>query len=141
MKRSLIVLGTFALLFCVSLLASASAQETPLCGPPGEEVPATIVGAGTINGTPGDDVIVGSAGVDHIDGGPGNDIICGEGGNDVVERRARRRRADRRRARLCRRSFRRTGTTTIVLTEGRATTCSPASAATTRSRADRATTS
>lgn len=79
MKRSLIVLGAFALLFCVSLLTSASAQETPLCGPPGGEVPATIVGAGRINGTPGDDVIVGSPGVDHINGGPGDDIICAEG--------------------------------------------------------------
>ena len=70
------------LLFSVSLLTSAAAQETPVCGPPGEEVPATIVGAGHINGTPGDDVIVGSPGVDHINGGPGNDVICGEGGND-----------------------------------------------------------
>lgn len=53
MKRTLFVLGAFALLFSVSLLTSASAQETPICGPPGEEVPATVVGAGHINATPG----------------------------------------------------------------------------------------
>ena len=82
MKRSLIGLGTSALLVGVWFPASASAQEQPLCGPPGEEVPATIVGAGTIKGTPGNDVIVGSTGVDRIDGGPGDDFICGEGGND-----------------------------------------------------------
>ena len=76
MKR-LIALGALALLVGGSMLSSASAQEAPLCGPPGEEVPATIVGAGTINGTAGDDVIVGSAGVDTINGGGGNDLICG----------------------------------------------------------------
>jgi hypothetical protein len=41
------------------LVGLAAAQDEPLCGPPGEEVPATIVGAGTIVGTAGDDVIVG----------------------------------------------------------------------------------
>src|SRR3954462_11116667 len=85
MKQKLIVLGASALLFGTSVSATASAQEAPpLCGPPGGEVPATIVGAGTIEGTPGNDVIIGSAGVDHIDGGLGDDIICGEGGNDVL---------------------------------------------------------
>ena len=82
MNRLVTALGASALLCGVIVWTTASAQETPLCGPPGEEVPATIVGAGHINGTPGDDVIVGSAGVDHINGGPGNDIVCGEGGND-----------------------------------------------------------
>ena len=84
MRRAVIVLCASALMAGVSQLTSASAQEPPLCGPPEEEVPATIVGAGTIQGTPGDDVIVGSAGVDDIRGGPGDDIICSEGGNDAV---------------------------------------------------------
>ena len=51
----------------------------------GEEVPATIVGAGTIFGTEGDDVIVGSAGNDVVFAGGGNDIVCGEGGNDILD--------------------------------------------------------
>jgi RTX calcium-binding nonapeptide repeat (4 copies) len=84
MSRATVVLFASALVLGVSQLTTASAQEQPLCGPPGEEVPATIVGAGTINGTPGDDVIVGSADDDIIRGGPGDDIICAEGGNDVV---------------------------------------------------------
>ena len=83
MRRVLFTLAAFALVLPVSQLASASVPQ-PMCGPPGEEVPATIVGAGNINGTPGDDVIVGSPGVDHINGGPGSDIICAEAGNDVV---------------------------------------------------------
>ena len=61
------------------------AQEEPLCGPPGEELPATIVGAGTIFGTRGDDVIVASPGNDFVFGGGGNDFICGEGGNDTLD--------------------------------------------------------
>jgi hypothetical protein len=77
MKRSVIAFGVFVLLLVgASMVSSASAQEAPLCGPPGEEVPATIVGAGTIVGTPGDDVIVGSAGVDRIEGLGGDDTIC-----------------------------------------------------------------
>ena len=83
-KRSLFAISAVAVLFGASLLASASAQETPLCGPPEEEVPATSVGSGNIHGTPGDDVIVGSSSADRITGGPGNDIICTEGGNDVA---------------------------------------------------------
>src|SRR5215218_9601725 len=140
MRRSLFVLGALVLLFSVSLLTSAAAQETPVCGPPGEELPATIVGAGHINGTPGDDVIVGSAGVDVINGGPGDDTICGEGGNDDVNGGP--------------------GDDELIgdeldlppflpsngnnddhLSGARATTRSPASAATTPSRADQATTS
>src|SRR5262245_11118772 len=84
MKRILLVLGALTLVFGVSLLTSAAAQEPPLCGPPGEEVPATIVGAGNIQGTPGNDVIVGSPAADRINGGLGDDIICSEGGNDDV---------------------------------------------------------
>src|SRR5215213_3751898 len=89
MRRSFFVLGALVLLFSVSLLTSAAAQETPVCGPPGEELPATIVGAGHINGTPGDDVIVGSAGVDvingdHLCGCPGDDTLAGLGGNDTL---------------------------------------------------------
>ena len=82
MKRLAATLGGLVLLCGMAFFTSAAAQEAPLCGPPGGEVPATIVGAGNIHGTPGDDVIVGSPGVDRINGGPGDDIICGEGGND-----------------------------------------------------------
>ncbi len=48
------------------------------------KVPATIVGAGVINGTSGDDVIVASGGNDVVNAGKGDDIVCGEGGNDVI---------------------------------------------------------
>src|SRR3954468_6137168 len=70
MKRLVTALSASALLCGLAVWATAAAQETPVCGPPGGEVPATIVGAGTINGTPGNDVIVGSPGVDRINGGP-----------------------------------------------------------------------
>ncbi|MGH3480270.1 MAG: calcium-binding protein, partial [Nocardioidaceae bacterium] len=73
------------LLLGTQLSGAASAQEPPLCGPPGEEVPATIVGAGTIFGTSGDDVIVASAGNDIVFAGGGNDFVCGEGGNDTLD--------------------------------------------------------
>ena len=68
MRRTITAVGGVLLLFGWSLMGmgTASAQEPPLCGPPGEEVPATIVGAGTIFGTEGDDVIVGSAGNDVV---------------------------------------------------------------------------
>lgn len=69
----------------LALAGAASAQEVPVCGPPGEEVPATIVGAGTIFGTSGDDVIVASGGNDVVFAGNGNDIVCGEGGNDKLD--------------------------------------------------------
>lgn len=46
--------------------------------------PATIVGAGTIQGTPGNDVIVGSSGPDEIWSNGGDDTICALGGNDVI---------------------------------------------------------
>src|SRR5215213_5878920 len=85
MKRSICVICASALCLAASQITSATAQEQePVCGPPGEEVPVTIVGAGNINGTPGDDVILGSAGADNINAGPGDDIICAEGGNDSV---------------------------------------------------------
>ena len=53
MHRLAAGLGAATLLLGTQLAAVASAQETPVCGPPGEEVPATIVGAGVINGTSG----------------------------------------------------------------------------------------
>jgi hypothetical protein len=83
MRRAVFVLCASALVLGAQV-SSAAAQEPPLCGPPGGEVPATIVGEGKIKGTPGDDVIVGSADADDIRGGPGDDIICSEGGNDLV---------------------------------------------------------
>src|SRR6476619_6055369 len=67
MHRLAVVVGAAILLLSTQLVGVANAQETPVCGPPGEEVPATIVGAGVINGA-----------------GGGNDIVCGEGGNDVL---------------------------------------------------------
>ena len=87
MRRTITAVGGVLLLFGWSLMGmgTAGAQEPPLCGPPGEEVPATIVGAGTIFGTEGDDVIVGSAGNDVVFAGGGNDIVCGEGGNDILD--------------------------------------------------------
>jgi len=85
MRRTVVLaIGTSVLLFGISVATPVSAQEQPVCGPPGDELPATIVGAGTIIGTPGVDVIVGSAGVDIINGLAGNDVICGEGGNDAI---------------------------------------------------------
>src|SRR5688572_29677993 len=66
----------------VGLLAGPAGAQEPQCGPPGEEVPATIVGSGTIVGTQGDDVIVGGAEGDTILGLGGNDVVCGESGND-----------------------------------------------------------
>jgi Ca2+-binding RTX toxin-like protein len=83
MRRLSIALAS-SLLLLGSIATSAVAQEAPLCGPPGGELPATIVGSGTIVGTSGDDVIVGSPTADTIDGGGGDDIICAGGGNDVV---------------------------------------------------------
>ena len=85
MHRLAAGLGAATLLIGTQLAGAASAQETPVCGPPGGEVPATIVGAGVINGTSGDDVIVASDGNDVVNAGGGNDIVCGEGGNDVID--------------------------------------------------------
>src|SRR6476646_1210300 len=85
MHRLVVGLGVATLLLSTQLVGVASAQEPPVCGPPGDEVPATIVGAGVINGTPGDDVIVASGGNDVINAGGGNDIVCGEGGNDFID--------------------------------------------------------
>src|SRR6476469_11011936 len=84
MDRLAVVVGAAILLLSTQLVRVADAQETPVCGPPGAEVPATIVGSGVINGTSGDDVIVASAGNDVVNAGDGNDIVCGEGGNDVL---------------------------------------------------------
>ena len=73
MRKAVVTLGAAVVLLGVQFVGvgAAQAQEVPVCGPPGEEVPATIVGAGTINGTDGDDVIVGSPGRDIIDAGNG----------------------------------------------------------------------
>ena len=84
MHRLVAGLGAATLLLSTQLAGVASGQETPVCGPPDGEVPATIVGAGVINGTSGDDVIVASGGNDVVNAGKGNDIVCGEGGNDVI---------------------------------------------------------
>ena len=85
MRRiALVVAGALALAVTQLMGLAAAQDEPPLCGPPGEEVPATIVGSGTIVGTAGDDVIVGSDEDDTILGLGGDDIICGEGGNDQV---------------------------------------------------------
>jgi Ca2+-binding RTX toxin-like protein len=77
------VLGTGLVVGAVPSFADAA--ETPTCGIPGVlEGPATIVGAGRIEGTSGDDVIVGSAGPDRINGNGGFDLICSLGGNDRI---------------------------------------------------------
>ena len=68
------------------LAGPAGAQEEVVCSlGPGGEVPATIVGAGFIQGTPGNDVIAGSPGRDYIVAGGGDDIVCGNGGNDYID--------------------------------------------------------
>ena len=85
MRKLALGVAAAALLLGTSLAGTASAQEAPVCGPPGEEVPATIVGAGTIYGTSGDDVIVASGGNDVVFAGDGNDIVCGEGGKDKLD--------------------------------------------------------
>ena len=79
MRSAFVFTGAAVLILGTAVTSTAAAQEAPVCGPPEEEQPATIVGAGTIVGTSGDDVIVGSDGNDTIDGGGGDDIICGEG--------------------------------------------------------------
>ena len=84
-KRTAVVTGALVVGLFWPLAGTASAQEEPVCGPPGEEVPATIVGSGIIVGTEGDDVIAGSSEDDTILGLGGNDIMCGEIGNDQVQ--------------------------------------------------------
>src|SRR5215204_3447533 len=84
MRRVALVIAGAMVIAVTQLTGLAAAQDEPLCGPPGEEVPATIVGSGTIVGTAGDDVIVGSDENDTILGLGGNDIICAEEGNDRV---------------------------------------------------------
>ena len=98
MRRiALVVAGALALAVTQLMGLAAAQDEPPLCGPPGEEVPATIVGSGTIVGTAGDDVIVGSDEDDTILGLGGDDIICGEGGNRPGAGWRRQRRPHRRR--------------------------------------------
>lgn len=82
-KRCGLLAGAVLLALGAPLVGTAGAEDE-VCGPPGDEVPATIVGSGNIVGTQGDDVIVGSAGPDTIKGLGGNDLICANGGNDVV---------------------------------------------------------
>jgi hypothetical protein len=77
--------GASLLLVSTAIATAAVAQEPPLCGPPGEEVPATIVGAGVIIGTPGEDAIVGSNGDDRMLALSGDDVVWAEAGNDVVD--------------------------------------------------------
>ena len=60
MRRMVLAFSAAVTIAATQLTGVASAQEEPLCGPPGGEVPATIVGSGTIVGTQGDDVIVAS---------------------------------------------------------------------------------
>jgi Ca2+-binding RTX toxin-like protein len=85
MKRWAAVAGATGILLASQLTGVAVAQDEPLCGPPGEEQPATIVGSGTIVGTSGNDVIVGSDEADTIHGLSGDDVICGRGGNNWVD--------------------------------------------------------
>jgi Ca2+-binding RTX toxin-like protein len=60
--------------------ADGSAGPVAVC----DGLPATITGAGVINGTAGPDVIVGSVGNDTIKGNGGNDRIFGELGTDRI---------------------------------------------------------
>src|SRR6516165_12605567 len=85
MRRLALGVAATVLLLGTLLAGTANAQEGPVCGPPGQEVPATIVGAGTIFGTSGNDVIVASGGNDVVFAGDGNDIVCGQGGNDRLD--------------------------------------------------------
>ena len=85
MRKLAFGVAATVLLLGTLLAGTATAQEVPVCGPPGGEGPATIVGAGTIFGTSGDDVIVASSGNDAVFAGDGNDIVCGEGGNDKLD--------------------------------------------------------
>ena len=84
MRRSLTAVAAGVLLVTSQLGGVASADEV-LCGPPGEEQPATIVGSGHIEGTNGPDVIVGGPGADQIFGNGGDDVICAGDGNNYVE--------------------------------------------------------
>ena len=85
MRKLAFGVAATVLLLGTLLAGTASAQEGPMCGPPDAQVPATIVGAGTIFGTSGDDVIVASGGNDVVFAGDGNDIVCGQGGNDRLD--------------------------------------------------------
>ena len=84
-KRFLSSVGLLSVMLGSQLVGSAAAEEaTPTCGPPGQEVLATIVGSGTVMGTSGADVIVSGDGNDLIWALGGNDIVCAGEGNDVV---------------------------------------------------------
>jgi len=84
MRRVALAVAAALAIAVTQLTGLAAAQDEPLYGPPGEEVPATIVGSDTIVGTAGDDVIVGSEENDTILCLGGDDIICGQGGNDRI---------------------------------------------------------
>ena len=54
MRRSSVLTGAAVLILGTAVASTtAAAQDVPVCGPPGEEQPATIVGEGTIVGTAG----------------------------------------------------------------------------------------
>ncbi|MEA2525639.1 MAG: hypothetical protein QOF73_2866 [Thermomicrobiales bacterium] len=74
------VAAAFAAVSLVGVVPSVSATVVLDC----DGHPATIFGAGVINGTTGNDVIVGSEGPDTINGKGGNDVICGLGGADTI---------------------------------------------------------
>ena len=76
MRKLAFGVAATVLLLGTLLAGAANAQEVPVCGPPGGEVPATIVGACTISGTSGNDVIVASGGNDVVFAGDGDDIVC-----------------------------------------------------------------
>src|SRR5215204_3434669 len=80
MRRIALVVAGALSLAVTQLLGPAVAQdEPPLCGPPGEEVPATIVGSGTIVGLGGDDIICAQGGNYRVLGGEGDDVLIGDG--------------------------------------------------------------
>src|SRR4030095_9549820 len=80
MRRiALVVAGALALAVTQLVGLAAAQDEPPLCGPPGEEVPAAIVGAGTLGGTGCHGVFCCEGGNDRVLGGDGNDVLTGDG--------------------------------------------------------------
>lgn len=55
MRRFIVVVGVALAISTTHLAGIAAAQDEPVCGPPGGEVPATIVDSGLIIGTHADD--------------------------------------------------------------------------------------